>query len=193
MPDGAHAPAPPPAPSAPVNSAAPTGKPTPRLAADSAGSDVPLVDRAVLGSVPMPLSTADAKVRVESVPEAASGAQWRAGADAWKTLAKGETAEGRIEVRAGLDADVVLSVDDHVQVRVARLGRAMIERCVEPGGTTSVSVVLSRGAVEIRPIGEPSARMFARVRTPDQSFGVVGPVRVEYDAFTGTRRRVVNP
>ena len=79
------------------------------------------------------------------------------------------------------------------------LGRATIERCVEPRGATSVGVGVTRRAVEIRPVGAAvatggaSPQMFARVRTPDQVFGLTGPLRVEYDAFSGTKRRVVNP
>ena len=59
-------------------------------------------------------------------------------------------------------------------------------------GGSAVSVSLTRGAAEVTPISETS-QMFARIHTPDADFGLAGPVRVEYDAFTGTHRKVVNP
>lgn len=157
---------------------------------------VALVDGAIVPNIPMALSTGAPKVRVESVKGDSSGVQWRVPGGAWSTLGAGNTSESRMEIRAGLDSDVVLVVDERVRVMVARLGRVLIERSTEVGGTTAVSVTVSRGAVEIRPMadaGFTAGEMFARVRTPDQMFGVTGALRVEYDAFTGTRRRTVNP
>lgn len=158
---------------------------------------VTLVDGSVLSVLPSSLGTAPAKVRVESVSGDPGSVQWKGAGEAWRTPVQGDMLESVVEVRAGLDAQLVLVVDDKVQVRISRLGRAMIERSMEAGGATSVSVTVARGAAEVRSIPSPSAadptQMFARVRTPDQNFGLVGPLRVEYDAFTGTRRRVVNP
>ncbi len=177
---------------APVNAAAPV--------AVAVAAPVPasaLVDGVVMMQVPSALSTGGASVRVESIAGDAAGVQWRIGNGAWTTPTVGETAEGKIEVRAGLDGQVVLVVDGLAELRVTRLGRATIERCTESRGATSVGLGVTRGAVEVRPVGAAlqdagKGQMFARVRTPDQVFGLVGPLRVEYDAFSGTKRRGVN-
>ena len=173
-----------------VNAAAPV----------AAAAPVPasvLVDGVVMMQVPSALSTGGASVRVESITGDGAGVQWRTGNGAWTTPTVGQTAEGKIEVRAGLDGQVVLVVDGLAEVRVMRLGRATIERCTESRGATSVGLGVTRGAVEVRPVGAAlqdagKGQMFARVRTPDQVFGLVGPLRVEYDAFSGTKRRGVN-
>jgi hypothetical protein len=157
---------------------------------------VGIVDKYIVTAMPMPMSTGSAKVRIESISGDASDVQWRASGESWRTPAAGDTAESRIEIRAGLDAEMTLVVDDHVEVRIGRLGRALIERAMEPGGGSTMSITLSRGAAEIRPAGAGESApgvMFARVKTPDQVFGLTGPLRVEYDAFTGTRRRTLNP
>ncbi len=160
---------------------------------------VTLVDGVVMTQVPSPLSTGGASVRVQSITGDDAGVQWRIGNGAWSKPSVGQTAEGKVEFHAGLDSQAVLVVDGMVEVRVMPLGRATIERCVEPRGATSVGVGVTRRAVEIRPVGAAvatggaSPQMFARVRTPDQVFGLTGPLRVEYDAFSGTKRRVVNP
>lgn len=159
---------------------------------------VTLVDGVVMTQVPSPLSTSGASVRVESIGGDGTGVQWRVGNGAWSTPTVGQTADGKVEIRAGLDAQVTLVVDGLAELRVTRLGRATIERCTESRGATSVGVGVTRGAVEVRPVGAAlqdgaKGQMFARVRTPDQVFGLVGPLRVEYDAFAGTKRRVVNP
>ncbi len=170
-------------------------KPVEKMVERPQVAGVTLVDGVVLTQVPMALSTGGASVRLESISGDGAGVQWRVGDGPWTTPSAGQTADGRVEVRAGLDAQAVLVVDGTAQLRVSRLGRATIERCAEPRAASSVSVQVLRGAVEIRPLGEAAAtgQMFARVRTPDQGFGLTGPLRVEYDAFTGTRRRVVNP
>lgn len=162
----------------------------------AADTGVALVDGAIVPSIPMAMSTAGARLKIESISGDASGVQWRVPGESWRTPGTAESVEGKMEIRAGLDSEMVIVVDDRVQLRVSRLGRALIERSQEAGGTTAVSVTLSRGAVEIRPLkdaGLTAGEMFARVRTPDQMFGVTGALRVEYDAFTGTRRRTVNP
>ena len=182
----------------------------PRAALEPAKPDRPevggivLVEGVVLNQIPAALATGPAKVRVESIGgiAGAGGVQWRTGGGEWKNPSVGETVEGVVEVRAGLDSELVLIVDDLAKVSVARLGRASFERCSEKGGVTTVGLRVDRGAVEVRPFGTGASglggsggpgEMFARVRTPDQSFGLTGPLRVEYDAFSGTRRRVVNP
>jgi hypothetical protein len=155
-----------------------------------------IVDRSIVTNISTPLATGPAKVRVESLSGDSSGVQWRGSGESWRTPATGDASESRLEVRAGLDSELVVVVDERVQIRITRLGRAVIERTEEVGGTTAVSITLMRGAAEIRPVGSvpPEAgQMFARVRTPDQMFGVTGALRVEYDAFTGTRRRTANP
>jgi subtilase-type serine protease len=164
---------------------------------DSMIGGVGLVDKYIITSMPMAMSTGPAKIRVESLKGDSTGIQWRAsGESSWKTPAVGDSVEARAEIRAGLDSEMVVVVDDRVQVRIGRLGRAVIERTEEAGATTAMSITLSRGAVELRPWGtaqSSSGQMFARVKTPDQVFGLTGPLRVEYDAFTGTRRRTLNP
>lgn len=178
-------PAPEPSPQGPR--AAAVAEPAPGTAAPQ---DVPLVDPLVAHGVGEPSGAGPASARVVSV--GASGVQWRSGAGPWGTPEAGLEAEGRIEVRAGLDADLVLVVDGRAEVRVTRLGRAVIERSVEPGGGGVPMVTLTRGAVEIRPAaGATAGEMLARVKTPDQQFGVLGALRVEYDAFSGTRRRAL--
>lgn len=169
----------------------------PKLDPEPAVNPVGLVDKFIVTAMPMAVSTSAATVRVESISgeSAGGGAQWRTLGAQWRTPIAGETTEGRLEVRAGLDAEMVLIIDDRVQVRITRLGRATIERAQEPDGSTTMSISLTRGAAEIRTYGSESGngQMFARVKTPDQVFGLTGPLRVEYDAFTGTRRRTVNP
>jgi hypothetical protein len=155
-----------------------------------------LVDGSIVPNIPMALSTSAGKIRVVSIAGDSSGVQWRVPGEAWKTPTASETVESKIEVRNGLDSDLTLVVDDRVQLRVSRLGRVVVERSQEAGGTTAVYITLSRGALEVRPVkdaGLTPNEMFARVRTPDQMFGVTGALRVEYQAFTGTRRRTINP
>lgn len=183
----AEAPAAAPAPTPPPAPAPEPARPAePAPAAKPEASAVPLVDPLVISNLPAPAQTGPAKVRVVSVGSTA--VQWKAGDAAWKSPAAGDEADARVEVRAGLDADLVLLVDDAVEVRVSRLGRATIER----GGDLPM-VTLTRGAVEIKPArgeGTPGQAL-ARVKTPDGSFGVAGGLRVEYDAFSGTRRRAL--
>ncbi len=131
--------------------------------------------------------------------ERASTAQWRVAevGSPWATPTPGEQLSSRIEVRAGIDADAEFIIDERIVVRLTRLGRAVIERAATTRGEVP-HVTLARGGLEIRPLSTPGASdqppaMIALVKTPDQSFGVTGGVRVDYDAFSGTRRRVVNP
>jgi hypothetical protein len=168
----------------------------------------PVAEAAMVSSLvvqlgPGAVSSGPAHVSVESAGGAGNGApdaQWRVGGGTWKIPAAGEAVDGSVEVRAGLEGELVLVVDDRAQVRISRLGRAAIDRSTDPMGIQTVSVNVSRGAIEVRPAGKSGeagasggGKMYARIRTPDQSFGLTGAMRVEYDAFTGTRRRVVNP
>lgn len=150
-----------------------------------------LLDDRIVPRMPAPAGLGPARVSLKSVSGDGSQAQWRTGSTAWRTPEVGESVEGRIEVRAGIEADVKIVVDDAVEVTVARLGRVVIERASEVGGGSLPAITVARGAVEVRPLrdeGAGSENAHARVRTPDQTFGVRGGVRVEYDAFSGTRR-----
>lgn len=155
----------------------------------------PTIDGPVMTNLPAATSMTGASVRVESVSGDPAAVQWRVGGGAWSTPAPGQTAEGKVEVRMGLDSHMTLTADGTTEVRVPPLGHATIERAREPGSGSSVLVSVSRGSVEVRPIGTPggASGLYARVKTPDQSFGLVGPVRVEFSAFTGTKRKPVNP
>lgn len=151
-----------------------------------------IVDGAYVTNVGQPANVEAAKIRVARVGGDATSVQWRLASQTWRTPAADDQVEGRIDVRAGLDSDLVLVVDENVELRITRLGRATVERAIESDGSKTVLVTLSRGAIELRSIGNTTGTFFARVRTPDQMFGVAGMLRVEYDAFSGTRRRNVN-
>jgi len=152
---------------------------------------VGLLDDRIVSRMPAPASFGPARVSLRSVSGDPSQAQWRTGSTAWRSPEAGESVEGRIEVRAGIDADVKVVVDDAVEITIARLGRVIIERAAEVGGGSLPAITVARGAIEVRLLKEEgvgSEDAHARVRTPDQTFGVRGAVRVEYDAFGGTRR-----
>jgi hypothetical protein len=170
-------------------------KPETTSPAPVAEAPATLVDKTIIPNIPMALSSGPAKIHVDSIPGAAD-LQWRVPGEAWKTPAAGDTTESKIEFRGGLEAEIVLIVDERVQIRVSRLGRGTIERSAEVGGASAVSLTLSRGVVEIKPVKGATiapGEMLVRVRTPDQMFGVTGALRIEYEAFTGTRRRSLNP
>lgn len=185
---------------APAETRAVSPAPTPpRVAIAEPPRDVPpprdqavgLLDERIVPRMPAPASFGPCRVSLRSVAGDASQAQWRTGSTAWRSPEIGESVEGRIEVRAGIEADVRVVIDDAVEVTVTRLGRVIIERAVEVGGGTLPAITVARGAIEVRPLkdeGAGSENANARVRTPDQTFGVRGPLRVEYDAFGGTRR-----
>lgn len=146
---------------------------------------------------PAPIASLQpARVRVAAVTS--TNAQWRAPVGGWQALSVGQESQARVDVRAGLDADVVMVVDDVVELRVERLGRVSIERGVESDGRSCVLVTLGRGRVEVRPVNastptpESASSYLARVRTPDRSIGVRQGAVLEYDAFTGTRVRVLS-
>lgn len=158
------------------------------------------VEALVIAHMPSAQRTAPAKISVASVGGGAGAAQWRMMDQPWRAPVAGELLEGKIEVRAGIDAEVTVVIDDQVRLTVSRLGRVVIERTVEPDGSVIPSIALARGAVEVRPAPGASGTL-ARVRTPDQAFGLrtaaadgrdIG-IRVEYDAFTGTRTRLAQP
>lgn len=158
------------------------------------------VDALVIAQMPAAQRTAPAKITVVGVGGGAGAAQWRIMDQPWRAPAAGELLEGKIEVRAGIDAEVTVVIDDQVRLTIARLGRVVIERTVEPDGSVIPSITLARGAVEVRPAPSASGTL-ARVRTPDQAFGLRTAaadgretgIRVEYDAFTGTRTRLAQP
>lgn len=136
-----------------------------------------------------------ARVRVERTSGGES-VQWRGGADNWSAVATAAQAEGRVEIRGGVDADATFVVDDRLMVHVDRLARVVIETAGESSGTKSVHLTLARGKVEIRPIAGASGAgwspWLARVRTPDRTVALVAPSSVEYDAFSGARIRVLD-
>lgn len=180
-----------PAPADPVQpDPAPASAPVPV----EASAPISKPENVIVAELEPALNFGPAALRVE---RRTGATQWRS-ADAgatvpWTSISPGDSATGRFEIRAGIDADAEIIVDDRVVVRLSRLGRAIIERSNERGGSSLVSVALARGTIEIAPLDPAAPRqLFARVKTPDQSFGVAGPVRVEYDAFSGTRRRAVN-
>lgn len=153
------------------------------------------LDGVILADLEPALSLGPAALRIE---RRSGSTQWRSAdtgpSTPWTSFSPGDQTTGRIEIRAGIDADAEIIVDDRVALRLSRLGRAVVERSNERSGASSVSITLARGTIELRPLTPPtSPELIARIKTPDQSFGVTGPVRVEYDAFAGTRRRVGNP
>lgn len=151
---------------------------------DEPASDLPPVT--VLGP---------ARVRVERSGGGQS-VQWRGGADDWSTLGTGVgQADGRVEIRGGVDADATFVVEERLLVHVGRLARVVIETAGESNGSKSVHLTLARGKVEIQPIAGASGAgwspWLARVRTPDRTVALVAPSSVEYDAFSGARIRVL--
>lgn len=193
------APTPSPVASIPIVSPPAPASAPPSVPAVTAGIDALLVD-----NISAPMSTESAKVVVAELGGVMSEAQWRTADSAWRQPRAGESLDGKIEVRAGINGEVTLVIDNQVQVTVSRLGRIVIERALEQGGSVVPTIALARGAIDIRPVAGASANgpLLVRVRTPDQAFGVrnagaggIGSwgVRVEYDAFSGTRRRASNP
>lgn len=193
------APAPSPVASIPIVSPPAPATAPPSVPAVAAGIDALLVD-----NISAPMSTESAKVVVAELGGVMSEAQWRTADSAWRQPRAGESLDGKIEVRAGINGEVTLVIDNQVQVTVSRLGRIVIERALEQGGSVVPTIALARGAIDIRPVADASVNgpLLVRVRTPDQAFGVRNAgaggsggwgLRVEYDAFSGTRRRASNP
>lgn len=154
----------------------------------------PTPEAGVVPNPPPASGYAPARVRVADTGMAGDQAQWRASVGGWQPLTEGQTTEARVEVRAGLESDVVLIVDDNIEVRVGRLARVAIEKATEPDGSTTVSLVVARGMIEVRPLpgARPvtASRLLARVRTPDRSLALTAPAELTYDAFSGTRVRL---
>jgi hypothetical protein len=155
-----------------------------------------MVDERLATRMPAAASFSAATVVFKGTDAEASQMQWRTGTGAWSTPTPGQSVDGKIEIRAGIEADVRVIIDNTVELTIARLGRVIIERSAEIGGGAMPAVTLARGAVEVRPVkarAQDATDAYVRVRTPDQTFGVRGPMRVEYDAFSGTRRLAINP
>jgi hypothetical protein len=132
-----------------------------------------------------------AKVRIERIDGNPTAAEWRAGDQPWGAVTVGAVAEGRVDVRGGLDAELVLSADDRTRIVVNRLARVSIQSSVEIGAAPSTFLVLSRGLVRVQSGVNPGEAWTVRVRTPDRSFALTSPAEVEYDAFGGTRIRLI--
>lgn len=156
-------------------------------------------------SVEPPAVSVLGPVKARVIRTSGAGVEWRSGDTDWSSIPPDAQATGRVEVRAGLDGDTLLVVEDHVEIRIGRLARAVIETAGEADGTKSVHVTLSRGLVEVRLVGGASggqgggqgggdggwSRWVARVRTPDRGVVVMAPSSVEYDAFSGTRLKTL--
>jgi hypothetical protein len=159
----------------------PTARPTPVHAPVPAGSIQPSAQRPV-------------GVVVTDTDGPAEGAQWRIDGGAWQPLAAGIRAEGRVEVRTGLDAQATLAVGNMVNLHIGRLSRVVIERAAPSGGVGFTSehallpsVTVERGCVDLRAVlGESPVETV--VHSPDRAgFTLLPGTRVTYSAFRGTR------
>lgn len=123
--------------------------------------------------------------------------EWRQGDASWSPAATAATASGRVEIRAGLDGDAVFVINDRVELRVGRLARVAIETATEGDGSKTIHLTLGRGAVEVRPVpgaqGSGWSQWIARIRTPDRAVALIGPSSIEYDAFAGSRIKLLPP
>lgn len=152
------------------------------------------IDALIVSDLGDPVSSAAAKVTMRSMG-GESPSQWRIAGQAWKDPRTGDMLEGKVELRAGMDSDLLVVIDDKVRLSVSRLGRVVVERTIESSGQPIATITLARGAIEVSPMPDTSdGGLLARVKTPDQMFGIraaatAPPVRVEYDAFTGTKRK----
>ncbi len=185
-----------------IEQEAPRPRRTPSASADAGGAGGSARARA---SEPLNLGRSDdvaalgpARARVLRV-SGGPGVEWRAGDGGWMPIEPGASAAGRVEVRAGLDGDAELLVDDRLVVRVDRLARLSIELAQERDGTSSVHIALARGTVHLLPPpgGAPAipgwSSALARVRTPDRDLVITRAGAVTYDAFTGARVRDAAP
>jgi hypothetical protein len=122
--------------------------------------------------------------------------QWRVDEGEWNNLTVNDKAEGRIEVRTGLGASTTLTLADQISVRVSRLSRVEFHtRTPEKSGMpVELVVVLSRGEVDVKPLpttpGGPAPAVI-RIVTPDKEFTTRLATGVRFDAFTGTRLKLV--
>jgi hypothetical protein len=112
----------------------------------------------------------------------------------WTTARTGESVFGRIEVRTGLGVAASITLDRDTRVQIERLSRVRFERHTSLEGDTAPSVELTRGGMVIEPLVVDSsglAQSPVRVRTPDSTSTTRGLLGVNFDAFTGTSRRVL--
>jgi hypothetical protein len=122
--------------------------------------------------------------------------QWQVNDGEWTPVAVNNRADGIIAVRTGLGASMTLTLADQVSVKVSRLTRVRFEQRTpeKPGMPVELVVELSRGEVDIKPLpllpGGPSPAV-VRIITPDRDFTTRLSTGVRFDAFTGTRLKLV--
>lgn len=122
--------------------------------------------------------------------------QWRIDGGEWKNLVASDRVDGRIEVRTGLGAAATFTLADQVSVRVARLSRVEFETRPPAAAGMPVELVvrLTRGEVDVKPLptmpGGPAPATI-RIITPDREFTTRLATGVRFDAFSGTRLKVV--
>lgn len=150
----------------------------------------PQPSRGLVDQLSSPSSTGPIALTVK---RAGPGVQWRLEGASWSSPATDQAITGKIEIRCGLESEIELTLSESATLRVQRLGRVVIEQSTEPDGRVIPSITLARGAIEIIPSDLGANAMFARIKTPDKLFGVAAPMRIEYDAFSGTKRSLVNP
>lgn len=176
----------------------------PHIAALRTTPATPVTDAPASGQATPSTPVMPAPVKVASLGPAkvtplrtsgGEGTEWRFGAEAWSSVPMGKTVDSRVEVRAGLDGDVTFDIDGHAQVRVSRLARVAIERAMETDGSSSVHLTLTRGLIEVRGTAaghDGWAAHIARIKTPDRMLLITGPSSIEYDAFSGTKVRLLS-
>lgn len=152
---------------------------------------------------PQPGATGTAKpgqavsARVAAIDGPADVIEWRGLGEEWSPVATGATATGRLEIRTGLGASATFVIDDQVEVKVLRLSRVRFERRepAGPGLPAEIVVEISRGEVDIKPrpaLVAGAATAVVRIVTPDKNFATRLPTGVRFDAFSGTRTRVLS-
>lgn len=159
-------------------------------------------DPEVSGALPITASRTEEltePIRVTVVSTAGAGGwegadvQWRPVGGAWNAAAVAGVLTDPVEIRTGLDGDVVLEIDGRLLVRVHPLSRVTVERRVL-GGTGGAparsmpALALQRGTLDLRRAAETAGPTDCWARTPDRSAGFrAGPgVRIAYNAFVGT-------
>lgn len=172
---------------------APRAQPAP--AATPAPSERPAA--AVPGTAAVAKPGESVTVRVGSIDGPADVIEWRGLGEEWSPIAAGASATGRLEIRTGLGASATFVVDDQVEVKVLRLSRVRLERRepAGPGLPAEIVVEVNRGEVDIKPrtaLVAGAATAVVRIVTPDKNFATRLPTGVRYDAFSGTRTRVLS-
>ncbi len=142
----------------------------------------------------------NARVAIARVEGDAAGVQWRAlgdGVEVWRTAEPGASAEGRFEIRTGLNTEVVVEVESvggRVEVRVGRLSRVRVEEAAASGPAMAQrpSVRVDHGSVELGLVGGEGVETL--MRSPDRSGGFTtnAGARVSYSAFRGTKVDVMD-